>query len=454
MKIPKFLQHKKTKPLGLIAFGGEQNSSYLVASTEKKSASTAETSVRGILEQAKLIEALGVKIASYPAGDYVYPEDHAEYEDYYNAYRYVAKVNRAVQIKHAMIWQNGYDTLVENDESGGQKEALDAWLKKIQGDVVFRDGSVWAIVLGNMYWHIEKKANEYDFPALNPLRVGVKLINKKEIKEYIFFDKNNNKTVYPADEILHLRFNAEPWEVFGRSSLMNVIPTIKAILYMEQKLPWLARRYSRPLLYFQIGGENVQVGEQEFKRLKTEIENRPEDKDIFNDGSITKIEEVYKSMIGSKSNIETVLAHFEKNLVAGLGVPEVALGIGGTSTMATAEYQERLLEAEIHDYQRCLKRFHENQLFKLIDIPGKVTWRPLKEEDKFRLSEKLCREIVHGIISPEYASAQLGYPEEALTNRLINGSLRSIDQPAPLAEPSEEEKLRLAALRKIVQSDA
>jgi len=63
-----------------------------------------------------------------------------------------------------------------------------------------------------------------------------------------------------------------------------------------------------------------------------------------------------------------VVKHFRDNLVAGLGVPEVALGFGGTTTMATAEYQEWLLISELRGYQRQIKRFIEQKLFPLAEI--------------------------------------------------------------------------------------
>jgi hypothetical protein len=92
-----------------------------------------------------------------------------------------------------------------------------------------------------------------------------------------------------------------------------------------------------------------------------------------------------------------------------------ALGFGGTTTMATAEYQERILEAEVRGYQRLIKRLHESIVFPLVRTrsPVKLLWRPLKSEDKEALSSMLQGEIEHGIVSPDYARQRLGYPDDA-----------------------------------------
>jgi hypothetical protein len=185
---------------------------------------------------------------------------------------------------------------------------------------------------------------------------------------------------------------------------------------MEEKLPWIARRRADPLLAIQIGSKEQPVDKDTFDRTKNGIINRKVGEDVYHDGIITQIQEVYQTAsVGGRQTIEPLLQHFTRNLVAGLGVPEPALGFGGTTTMATAEYQERILEAEVRGYQRLLKRLHESIIFPLVRTrsPVKLLWRPLKSEDKEALSRMLQGEIDHGIVSPYFARQRLGYPEEA-----------------------------------------
>lgn len=412
----------------LLSFGASESQSYLVASTEMKNAA-ATTSIRGILQGAKLIsesvQTLNLsqmaKVNYLPASGVTVPEDFYDYADYQDAFDLVPYVNRAVMVKHAMIWQNGYDI-----DLGGKNQISDkakATLAIIDEEYL-RDGSLYAKIFGNMYWH--KNGDVWD--PLNPMLMGVKLSqDKKTLEQYVYTEAVGKKVEFKPEEIWHLKFNCRPWDRFGVSCLRNILPCLKAILYMEKKLPWLARRLAHPLLQIDLGDADHDISEEDFKKVKGQLETRPDGSDIYNDGTILKIEEVYKNIGNSRQMIEPVLKHFENELIGGLGVPEIALGVGGTTTMATAEYQERLLEAEVRDDQRRLKRFYQANVFKAAGVPemARLVWRPLKAEDVYRLSEKLCREIEHGIISPASASKKLGYLPDDLKGAVMNTSLAS-----------------------------
>ena len=415
MKWPVFWRKPKKpkRKRSLVSVEGRGPSSYLVASTEQPT--RFETGIRGRLQKAGLIESTvnpktSIKLSGERVSGVTYPDDFDDFQDYMDAYYYVPFVARAVDIKHFMVWQAGYE--LEGDEKDIEK--INEFLKEIEADTVIRDGSLYAIIFGNMYWKVEREEG-VKLKPLNPMKMGIKLNEDGTIQSYVYTPKFGEKETFQPDEILHLKFNAEPWSLFGISSLRRVLPTVKAILFMEEKLPWIARRSADPLLAIQIGGPENPVDKDTFDTIKNMILNRKPGEDIFHDGTI-KIEEVYKAPgIANRQAIEPLLGHFRENLVAGLGVPEVALGFGRTTTMATAEYQERILEGEIRAYQRALKRFHENQLFKLVETRDvvKLVWKPLKPEDLYKLSERLCREITHGIVGPIYARQRLGYPEEA-----------------------------------------
>jgi hypothetical protein len=278
-----------------------------------------------------------------------------------------------------------------------------------------------------MYWQIQKDQGTR-FSALNPMRMGKKVNADGQLTEYVYQPDFGKILRYKPEEILELRFNAEPWSLFGVSCLRRVLPTIKSLLFMEEKLPWIARRRADPLLLINIGSATNPVDKPTFDRIKNGIINRKPGEDVFNDGTIDGIQEVYQSAsMGGRQTIEPLLNHFTRNLVAGLGVQEAALGFGGTTTMATAEYQERILEAEVRGYQRVLKRMHESNIFSMVRTksPVKMTWRPLKSEDKEALSKILQGEIEHAIVSPEWARQRLGYPEEAGKNIYIDSRLVS-----------------------------
>ena len=372
--------------------------------------------IREQLKESTLIDGrILPKVATIQGVEGVYPEDYGDYNDYYDAYAYIPFVAQAVNIKHMLIWQNGFDT---ESEKPRHKHTADQFLKKINADVVLQDGTLHGLLTGNCYWLGEKTREGWQFKVLDSRHV----IKANDEKNFIYIPEQTKKaeklpelTVTEKRGILHLPFNCLSGS-YGVSSLKRVIVTIKGLLYMERYMPKIVRKRGDPLLAIKIDAANP----EEFKRIKKEITQRKGSEDIFHDGTV-EIEEVYKST--PRFGVYEIVKHFRDNLVAGLGVPEVALGFGGTTTMATAEYQERLLISELRSYQRQIKRFIEQKLFPLIGITDvKINWRPIKGEDLNELSKRYCLEVEHGILSPKYARQLLGYPDEAGEGAVINQS--------------------------------
>ena len=451
-------EEEKKRIVGIVETGspGAQQGSVkvpgvvLVGSSDQTQ-SAGYGSIRKTLLECKLIEAsvnpaTAAKVSTTVSGA-TYPDDFGDFQDYLDAFNYIPFVHRAVVVKHSLIWQMGYDLESEDDAA---KKKVDALLMQLKADTVIRNGSLWALVFGNMYWQKVKEGGVPRLRALNPAKMGVKLDSKDEISNYLYERKYGKREIFKPEEIVHLKVDDAPFELLGTSTLRNVLPTVKSMLYMEEKLPLIARRRADPLLAIQIGDKENPIDSDEFKKKKAEILNRQPGEDLFHDGILT-IQEVYQSAsVGGRQTIEPLLKHFRENEVAGLGVPDVALGFGGTSTQATAFYQQELLEGEVRDYQRCLKRMHESEVFPLAGVDGvKLVWRPLKEADKNELSKKFCGEIEHGVLSPEWASKQLGYPDDARKGTVMNANLVVVGAPAAGKKPSEAEELRLRALRKL-----
>jgi hypothetical protein len=427
---PRFKRRDPEKPKkleGQVAVEGRANGAYLVASTEQ-SQQAFEARIRGRLQAARLIEAsvnpaTAAKVCVSTVTGAKYPDDLNDFPDYLDSYDYIPHVARAVDIKQFMIWQMGYDLECEDENS---KKTVEQLLTDIEADTVIREGTFAALIFGTMYWRLRKE-QVVSLEPLNPMKVGLKLDRQNRVIEYTYEPEFGKKETIKPEEMMALKFRARPWDIFGVSALRRVLPTVKALLFMEEKLPWIARRRADPLLLINIGTKEANVDDDTFKRVKNSMINRNAGEDIFNqNGVIEEIQEIYQSAsVGGRQTVEPLLAHFTRNLVAGLGVPEPALGFGGTSTMATAEYQERILEAEVRDYQRAIKRMHEKLIFSLVKTSKRVklVWRPMKEENKETLSKLLQGEIEHAIVSPEWARQRLGYPEDAGKNVYIDGRL-------------------------------
>lgn len=372
-------------------------------------------------------DATVAKVSSFHLHGIEYPDDHNMYNDYFDSFRYVPLVGRALSIRNDYVWQAGYD-LEGGDES--EIEAAEDLLSRIVAldargaDLVFRDATPWADAVGNFYWKIEaqdsKDSDEDEekpslvLRPLDPRKIGIKRDKKtKKILQWVYREKPlATADRWKPGEVLHLNFSEEPWDPFGYGTVRRVIFTLKNILFMLKYLPKIARMKGDPWL--SIGIKDPDTGQPlsdpEFKRAKKRLTGRKPGEHLIHDGQF-EIDEVYKAAGSSRQTVGEILEYYRRDLVAGLGVPEVYLGSGSTTLKGTAEHQELGLESEVRSIQRYLKRFMENQVFPLLDIKLKLTWRPLKEEDFNELSNRLMGEIEHAVSTPEYARQRLGYPE-------------------------------------------
>ena len=188
---------EKRKLVGIVETGspGAQQGSVkapgvvLVGSSDQDK-SAGYGSIRKTLLECKLIEAsvnpaTAAKVSTTVSGG-TYPEDFGDFQDYLDAFNYIPFVHRAVVIKHSMIWQMGYDLESEDDAS---KKKVNDLLVQLKADTVIRNGSLWSLVFGNMYWQKIKEGGISKLRALNPARMGVKLDANDEIAEYDYESK-------------------------------------------------------------------------------------------------------------------------------------------------------------------------------------------------------------------------------------------------------------------------
>jgi hypothetical protein len=373
-----------------------------------------------------------------------YPEDHKDFTDYYDAAMLIPFSGRAIEIKQEMLWQSGYSLVAKEEKVA---KALELTMFEAGADTAIRDGTFWAFVFGDMYWLI---GDGNRLIPLNPMKTGIELDSDGQLKNYIYAPRFGDRKTYAPEKVLQLSFGKKPWDHFGTSSLRKALPTIKQLIFMEEKLPLIARHRAEPVLLVEISPPEpgaMRYDKDTFERIRDEIKGRPTGQDIFHDGSV-KITEVYQAAsIGGRQTIEPLMQHFRDNLVAAISIPDVALGFGSTTTQATAEYQERLLEAEIRAHQRVIKQFLEKHVFPLY-APGEeveVVWRPISDEDKAQQTDRLTREIAHGIISPAYARKILGDPPEAGEGALIDARFVPLNMLIPQTQKKEPTAAQKAA---------
>jgi len=146
---------RKKKVFGKVVIEGNQQQGYLVASTDQSV--TTQSSIRSRLVKAELIHEATInpktaqKLNIQRISGVTYPEDFNDFPDYLDAYYYVPYVARALDIKQNLIWQCGYDLESDDEESIRRAEEF---LAEIEADTIIRDGTLYAMIFGNMYWHV------------------------------------------------------------------------------------------------------------------------------------------------------------------------------------------------------------------------------------------------------------------------------------------------------------
>lgn len=412
-------------------FGG----AVLISSSQNKNDYPVPTSIREslirshLISESKVNESINIQdlpkiyASNLNSLGVLLPEDFMDFQDYLDAFQYIPFAHRALSLKHALIWQKGYN--LSGDDS--KVKALTDRLKFNRVDRQIKGSSIFALIFGNAYYKLDNYLEGWKFKPLSPLHVGVKPEGVENKIVYVHSPTINSKELIKDEDLIHIRFNVLPTSDkfnFGQSCLKAALPTIRSILFMQEKLPYIARRRGEPLLSIQIGNDKKRISEKEFERLKEEIIKRKSGEDIFHDGSVM-IQEVYQAAsVGGRQTIEPILDFYLRQLVAALGVPDIALGFGGTTTMATADYQQEHLFGEVRDYQETLTEIYEKEIFPLLGISGvEMTFNPLTEEDVSKLSAKYMSEIEHGVISPDFVRTTLGYPDTAKEGTVINSNL-------------------------------
>jgi hypothetical protein len=412
------------------------------SSAQEKQTEAGKTPIRNFFIQEAIID--GASVAQIPfsrAEGYEYPPDLSKYQEYQDLYDYVPSCAQATDIKRSYAWQQGYTLESTNPPAKGEDprvKAANEWLKSMEAETALREGTLIALIYGNAYWYWDGNK----LIPLDPKKAGLKKNDKKEIIKYHIDEKD-----YMPSQILHFALNKLPWEDFGTSSIRRVYHTEIAILYMKEKVPEIARRRSDPFLDVMIDDPNP----AEWKKKAEQIKNREPGKDIFHGPGVT-INEVYKSGgIAPRQTIEGILDIYKQDEIAGLGVPEVGLGLGSTTLKGTAEYQSKSFESSERDLQRQLKRFMENIVLPLGDFNDiRVNFRSITPEDMKSTSEKLNNEIEHGVISPKEARAKLGYPEEVAGDLMIKAELLPMISgalPPPTPTPEQPPKPKEAKTR-------
>lgn len=168
------------------------------------------------------------------------------------------------------------------------------------------------------------------------------------------------------ENIVHFHYNKKEGFAFGTPYVVPVLDDIRSLRRLEENVEMLISQNLFPLYQYIVGTENspaeiYEDGTTEVDVVKNQIERMP------TEGSIVTPERHDIKVLGADGkamDAEKYLKYFEKRVLAGLGMSDVALGRGDTSNRATAATLDKVMTDRCKDYQDVIESFVNEYMFK------------------------------------------------------------------------------------------
>lgn len=174
------------------------------------------------------------------------------------------------------------------------------------------------------------------------------------------------------ENIVHIYYDKKEGFAFGTPYIVPVLDDIRSLRRMEENIEMLLTQHLFPLYHYTVGTETAPAevyedGSTEVDVIKEQIERMP------TEGSIVTPERHEIKNIGAEGkaiDAEGYLKYFEKRVLAGLGMSDVALGRGDTSNRATASTLDKVMTDRCKDFQDVIENFINEYVIKELLYEG------------------------------------------------------------------------------------
>jgi len=174
------------------------------------------------------------------------------------------------------------------------------------------------------------------------------------------------------ENIIHIYYDKKEGFAFGTPYIVPVLDDIRSLRRMEENIEMLLSQHLFPLYQYIVGTENAPAeiyedGTSEVDVIKEQIERMP------TEGSIVTPERHEIRNLGAEGkalDASDYLKYFERRVLAGLGISDVALGRGDTSNRATATTLDKSMADRCKDFQDVIENFINEYMFKELLLEG------------------------------------------------------------------------------------
>ena len=210
------------------------------------------------------------------------------------------------------------------------------------------------------------------FP-MDPTSIRVKRdFHGKVLKYWQRVPGNPIMPQYIPENVIHIYYDKKEGFAFGTPYIVPVLDDIRSLRRMEENVEMLVTQHLFPLYHYVVGTENspaevYEDGTTEVDVIKEQIEKMP------TEGSIVTPERHEIKNLGAEGkalDAANYLKYFERRVLAGLGISDIALGRGDTSNRATATTIDRVMTDRCKDFQAVVEDFINEYMFKELLFEG------------------------------------------------------------------------------------
>jgi len=334
-------------------------------------------------------------------------DEEKKLETFEDIYKTVPLVQAAINYTADLAVGTGYE-LISEDE--GAKKKVDEFLKQQDFTLLMHRVTRHLLVYGNAYLELVRLGEKIvEMKLLHPktMEVVTSEDNTGEVIGYkqITGPAKTDVVPFDVDEIAHFKWNVIGDSLLGTSAIESVAGVLGIKLEMEKDFRLISHRYAAPQVHYKIGTDSEPATDTQIANFESQLEEHNPEMDLI---SAHTISADVINPLGSRIGVEEFMKHIENQVIAGLQVPEVALGRGQNITEATAKVQIGIFDRRVKSVQRVLTNQTEALIIRQISEGVRIEFGEFEKEDEDIKVNRLLRLKAGGIVTPEYVAQQLG----------------------------------------------
>lgn len=172
-------------------------------------------------------------------------------------------------------------------------------------------------------------------------------------------------------EIVHMKINPLPGDVYGTSVLESIKDLMGLIVGMREDIATIIKNYAAPTILFKIGTELIPASLPTVTKFRDMIESQ-----MSASSNIVTSTMVDASVIEAAKNVmnlEGYMRMAQNMLYGALGVPEILMGQGNETTEATAKMQMEAVSKQVRSWHQMIKDEVELQVFSELSVGKKYS---------------------------------------------------------------------------------